>query len=227
VSLAFRHLVFDLDGTLVDTKDDVGEAVNVTLEALDLPRQDPRVLWSYVGRGARTLVERALGSEHEHRIDEALAVFMPWYRRHLLDHAAVYPGMVETVCSLRADGAVFSVLTNKPADLSWAIVDGLGLRATFARLIGGDTLPVKKPDPAGLYALMDQAGVPAEATLMVGDSALDVAAGRNARVATCGVLWGFNGRAVEESGPDVLIAAPVELLAICRAGLPTTGTPRA
>ena len=114
----------------------------------------------------------------------------------------------------------FSVLTNKPADMSAAILDGLGLRARFPRLIGGDTLEQKKPDPTGLLALVAATAVPPARTLMVGDSAIDVATGRNAGVATCGVLWGFSGAAVAESGADVLIAAPPELLPLCRQGVP-------
>jgi phosphoglycolate phosphatase len=110
------------------------------------------------------------------------------------------------------------VLTNKPEDMSRAIVHGLGLGARFPRLIGGDTLAARKPDPSGLLRLVDEAGVPAARTLMVGDSAVDVATGRNAGIATCGVLWGFSDPSVCESAADVLIAAPEELLRVCREG---------
>ncbi len=218
--MMFRHLVFDLDGTLVDTKDDLAEAVNVALMSIGLPREDPRTLWGYVGQGARTLVERALGATHAHRLDEAVAVFMPWYREHLLDHAAVYDGLWPVIDALVAEGAQCSVLTNKPADMSHTIVNGLRLAERFPRLIGGDSLPVKKPDPAGLLSLIAETHVPAAATLMIGDSAVDVATGRAAGVATCGVRWGFNGSAVVESHPDVTIAAPRELLDLVRYGLP-------
>jgi len=216
---AFRHLVFDLDGTLVDTKDDLAEAVNVSLRALGLPSEEPSRLWGYVGHGARVLVERALGPERAHLLAPALEVFMSWYMEHLLDHASVYPGLGEALDMLAADGVVFSVLTNKPETMSRALIEGLGLADRFPRVVGGDTLSVKKPDPAGLLRLVGSAGVPAAATLMVGDSAVDVATGKNAGVATCGVLWGFTGTAVRESAPDVLIEEARELLAICRSGL--------
>ncbi len=212
--------MFDLDGTLIDTKDDLAEAVNVTLDRLGLPRQDPRTLWSYVGHGGRVLLERALGAAHAPMLDRAVGIFMPWYREHLLDHSALYPGMREVIDRLARDGATLSVLTNKPADMSAAIVAGVGLAARFPRIIGGDSLPVRKPDPAGLRTLIADAGVPSAATLMIGDSAIDVATGRNAGVATCGVLWGFADRAVEEAGADVLIRLPAELERVCRDGIP-------
>jgi len=215
---AFRHLVFDLDGTLVDTKDDLADAVNFTLVALGRPPEDPRRLWGYVGHGARVLVERALGPERRGLLEPALEIFMPRYRAHLLDRSAVYPGLRDIIETLASDGVVFSVLTNKPEDMTAAIVCGLGLAVRFPRLIGGDTLPVKKPDPAGLLRLIADAGVAAGETLMVGDSAIDVATGRNAGVTTCGVLWGFSGPSVRGADADVLIATPTELLAVCRDG---------
>lgn len=215
---SFAHLVFDLDGTLVDTKDDLAEAVNVTLRALGLPPEDPRTLWGYVGHGARVLLERALGPTRAELLEPGLAIFLPWYRVHLLDRSAVYPGLRAVIDILAGEGVVFSVLTNKPEDMSRAIIDGLGLGGCFPALIGGDTLPTRKPDPAGLLRLVTDVGVPASRTLMVGDSAIDVATGRNAGIATCGVLWGFSGPSVRDSGADVLIAAPAELLAVSRDG---------
>ena len=218
-ALVFRHVVLDLDGTLVDTKDDLAAAVNVTLAALGLPLQDPGALLGYVGNGARVLLERALGSAHGARIEEGLDVFMPWYREHLLDHAAIYAGLRAVLDILAGEGAVFSVLTNKPADMSAKMLTGLDLDVLCPRLVGGDTLPVRKPDPTGLRQLIDAADVAASATLMLGDSAIDVATGRNAGIATCAVFWGFNGAAVRGADADVEIADPVELLAVCRHGI--------
>jgi phosphoglycolate phosphatase len=217
--LVYRHVVLDLDGTLVDTKDDLVAAVNATLVGLGLPIQDPTTLLAYVGNGARVLLERALGVDQGARIEEGLDIFMPWYRTHLLDHAAMYPGLREVLEVLAGEGVVFSVLTNKPADMSATVLTGFDLDGLCPRLIGGDSLPVRKPDPTGLRHLMAAARIEAAATLMVGDSIVDVTTGRNAGVATCAVLWGFNGAAVRGMGADVEIADPHELLAICRRGL--------
>lgn len=217
-ALAFRHVVLDLDGTLVDSKDDLVAAVNATLTALHLPPQDTSTLLGYVGNGARVLLERALGAEHGPLLESGLDIFMPWYREHLLDHATVYPGLRATLETLAAEGAIFSVLTNKPEDMSAKMLRGLDLDGLCPRLIGGDTLPVRKPDPTGLRQLIAMVDVPAAATLMVGDLSIDVATGQNADVPTCAVFWGFNGAAAQGAGATFEIAEPDELLAICRRG---------
>lgn len=192
--------------------------MNETLGALGLPREDPRRLWSYVGDGARTFVARALGDAHAARVDDALALFLASYGAHLLDTSAIYPGMLDAIDALADAGAVCSVLTNKLEGPSRALLHGLGLDARFARVIAGDTLPTRKPDPTGLRRLIDASGIPVEATLMIGDSPIDVATGRNAGVATCGVTWGFGGD-LREAGADALVDAPAALVRLVRAGL--------
>ena len=167
----------------------------------------------YVGNGARVLLERALGDEHGPRIEEGLDVFMPWYREHLLDHAVVYEGLRAVLETLAGEGAVFSVLTNKPADMSAKILTGLDLDGLCPRLIGGDTLPVRKPDPTGLRQLIAAADVDASATLMVGDSAIDVATGRNAGVADLRRLLGLQRRRRRAArAPTSRSPTPSELL---------------
>ncbi len=214
--MKFRHVVLDLDGTLVDTKDDLAAAVNVALVALDLPPQDIRTLLGYVGNGARALMERALGVEHGAKLEAALDIFMPWYREHLLDHAAVYPGLRAVLDTLAGEGVLFSVLTNKPEDMSAKVLRGFDLEGLCPRLIGGDTLPARKPDPMGLLQLIEAVGIPASDTLMVGDSPIDVETGKSGQTGTCAVFWGFNGDAARGMGADAEITAPEELLAVCR-----------
>ena len=170
------------------------------------------------GNGAQVLVQRALGEGVTPKeIEKGHAFFLTYYRAHMLDNTVAYPGVREALERLK--DRELAVLTNKPADMSAAIVDGLGLGEMLPRIVGGDSLPVRKPDPSGLRSLIAAAGVDVAATLMVGDSAIDVATGKNAGVATCGVLWGFSGRSVEDAGADVLIATPAELEPVVRLGI--------
>ena len=146
---AFEHVVFDLDGTLVDSRLDLSAAVNHVLRTFGLPELPLETVCQYIGQGARVLVQRALGPAHEGRLDEGLEVFLTYYGTHLLDHTVAYDGIPETLAALADAGVVLSVLTNKPAAMSRAILDGLRLLSHFAAVVGGDSLPLRKPDPGG------------------------------------------------------------------------------
>jgi phosphoglycolate phosphatase len=139
---------------------------------------------------------------------------MRYYADHLLDHTRPYPGIEEALAALAARGVALSVLTNKPEAMSRAILHGLGLAARFVDVIGGDSLPVRKPDPAGLERLRAATGTARERMLLVGDSAIDVRTARAGRVAVCGVAWGLAPADLDAASPDWLIAQPAELLAI-------------
>jgi phosphoglycolate phosphatase len=212
--VAFEHVAFDLDGTLIDSRADLVGAVNHVLARLGLPAEAPETLYRYVGDGARALVQRALTPVHQDLVDTGVATFMRYYADHLLDHTRPYPAIEEVLASLAARGVRMSVLTNKPAGMSRAILDGLGLAAHFVDVIGGDSLPVRKPDPAGLERLRAATGTARERQLLVGDSAIDVRTARAGGVAVCGVTWGLAPADVEAAHPDWLIAHPAELLAI-------------
>jgi phosphoglycolate phosphatase len=199
------HVIFDLDGTLVDSRADLAGAVNYTRETLGLSPLDPHTVSRYVGDGARALIERALGPARRELWNHGLQTFLGYYRQHLLDRTGFYPGMLELLADLAAARISASVLTNKPEDLSRRILAGLGALDAFGGLVGGDTLPVRKPDPGGVACLVERAGVARERTLMVGDSLVDVATARAAGVAFCGVGWGFD--------PERLAAEPVALAA--------------
>src|SRR5690606_26644588 len=195
LGLSFRHLIFDLDGTLIDSVGDLVASANATLERLRLPPQDPHTIAGFIGEGARRLVERALraagASSDRATVDEALALFLEIYGAHLLDTTVAYPGIEALLERLRAADVRLSVLTNKPRGFAARILDGLGLASRFGAVLGGDSLPTRKPDPAGLRRLIDDAGVPVEETLVVGDSLVDVETARNAKVAVCAVSWGL------------------------------------
>ena len=198
----FAHVAFDLDGTLIDSRHDLASSVNHVLRTMRLPELDPKTLYGYVGEGARVLVERALGPDRCARFEEGVGLFMEYYGDHLLDATRPYPGMVELLNALAERGVALSVLTNKPLGLSRTILDGLALTPRFVGVIGGDSLPTRKPDPAGLEELRRLTGTPRERTLLVGDSGIDVETARAGRVAFCGVSWGLS--------PDALVAATPE-----------------
>jgi phosphoglycolate phosphatase len=182
--------VFDLDGTLVDSLDDLHASVNHALRSLGLPARSRAEVRGYVGEGARTLIERAVGPS-EHLVEPALAAWRAHYEAHCLDRTRPYPGIGAMLAGARCPVAV---LTNKPGALARRILDGLDLLPRFAAVVGGDEAP-RKPDPAGLLGILARVGAaPAEAVL-VGDSRHDVATARAAGVRMIAVTWGLGTRA--------------------------------
>jgi phosphoglycolate phosphatase len=216
--LAFAHVVFDLDGTLVDSRADLAAAVNHVLAELGLPVIPLATVERYVGEGARVLVERALGAERATLVPRGLELFMDYYGAHLLDATRPYPGVPEALAALADRGVVLSVLTNKPAVMSRAIVEGLGLGARFRAVLGGDSLPVRKPDPAGLDQLAALATTARGRMLLVGDSPIDLRTAAAADVAFCGVAWGFAPEALRAARPARMIEHPAALVALVCGG---------
>jgi phosphoglycolate phosphatase len=201
--LAIQLIIFDLDGTLVDSKLDLANSVNATRERFGLERIDNGIVSSYVGNGAPVLIRRALGPDApEERVQDALEYFLDYYRQHMLDHTRLYPGVRESLDRLKAAGVRMSVLTNKPVRFSRDILSGLGVAGHFFQVYGGNSFEQKKPDPVGVHALMAEAGADKKNTLMVGDSAVDVVTARNAGVAVCGVTYGFQPETLDEQPPD-------------------------
>lgn len=199
-----RLLVFDLDGTLVDSKEDLARSVNHTMAALGLPVLPMRAICSFVGDGVTMLLRRAIGEERADRFPEARKVFLAHYREHLLDRTRPYPGVLESLASHGA-GYRLAVLTNKPIGMTHAILDGLFPPGTFREVRGGDSFATKKPDPEGLIDIMASEHASPEETLMVGDSSNDVRAGDAAGVATCGVTYGLGAHGFVQFPPDFTI----------------------
>jgi len=205
-------IVFDLDGTLIDSARDLEIATNQTRARFGMPPLDANLIHSYVGNGAAVLVKRAMGPEaDESLISEALLFFVKYYRTHALAHTRLYPGVQGVIDGLADQGHTLAVLTNKPAKISTDILAGLGVGPRFARVYGGDSFEQKKPDPVGIHTLIKETTGRAEDTWMVGDSAVDVRTARNAGVKACGVAWGFQPESFEKYPPDVLIHDPAEL----------------
>ena len=178
--------VFDLDGTLVDSREDLYLAVAHALQELGLPPRTREEVVSYVGDGAVALVSRAI-APREHLLEEALARWREHYTRHLLDHTRLYPGIAAVLGSARIPLAVH---TNKPGAMARRILDGLGVLARFTVVVGGDEA-ARKPDPSGLLGICVRAGVRPEEAVLVGDSVVDHATATSAGVRFVPVSWGF------------------------------------
>ena len=207
-------VIFDLDGTLIDSSLDLANSVNATRAHLHLPPLQNDLVYSYVGNGAPVLIRRALGPDYsEDEVQSALLYFLGYYRDHMLDHTVLYTGVRELLDRLRDTGMQMAVLTNKPVRFSQAIIDGLGLTGHFRRVYGGNSFEQKKPDPIGIETLMTECVASRNGTLMVGDSSIDVQTARNAGVKACGVTWGFQPETFVDCPPDFLIHHPDELAA--------------
>lgn len=207
-----RTIVFDLDGTLVDSVFDLASSLNATLERLapGTPPLPIETVRSFVGNGAGQLVARSLASSGIAVSQEtALAVFLECYRERLLDTTRPYPGVVEGLDRLA--NRSLAVLTNKPGDMSREILTHLRLDTRFARIYGSGDVPGRKPDPSGLLQLLRELGAsPAEA-LMVGDSPIDVLTARNAGVRAVGVRYGLDPSGFAAAAPDLEVDSLVEL----------------
>ncbi|MFY9645253.1 MAG: HAD-IA family hydrolase [Terriglobales bacterium] len=213
---SIRLLVFDLDGTLIDSRLDLIHSVNATLRHLGRPELDGELVASYVGDGAPALVRRALGdTDDEALLARALEYFLGYYRVHKLDHTTVYADVPEMLHGLAQprNGVKrpMAVLSNKPVNPSRDIVRALGLGDFFVCVYGGNSFTTKKPDPLGVLTILQETGVGAAEALMIGDSSVDVLTGRNAGLWTCGVTYGFAPHTLENVPPDVLVEAPREL----------------
>jgi|SRR5579875_981911 len=196
-------LIFDLDGTLIDSETDLMHSVNATRAHLALEPLPRDTIASYVGQGVVTLVRRALGSSApENVIEQAVDHFLTYYHEHMLDNTVLYPGVRETLDALQ--DRKMAVLTNKPVNFSRRILEGLGVTSRFVSIYGGNSFEQKKPDPAGVFQLMDETGIPPDRTMMIGDSDIDVQTGRNAGVWTCAVTYGL--------GSHTLVHAPADFL---------------
>jgi phosphoglycolate phosphatase len=181
-----RAVVFDLDGTLVDSAADLAAAVNHALRGLGLPQRPVAEITTFVGEGASRLVERAV-APHRELLEPGLALWWEHYRAHLLDRTRLYPGMAELLRDARLPMAVH---TNKPGSLARQILEGLGVLDRFTEVVGGDEAP-RKPDPGGTRAILSRLGVaPAEA-IYVGDSVVDLELARAVPMPLVTVTWGL------------------------------------
>ena len=220
-----KLLVFDLDGTLIDSAQDLCNSVNAALSECGLgPLPDPAIA-GFVGNGAPMLMRRSLalagnidpGKVSEDAFAKAYAFFLRYYREHKLDFTYAYEGVLDALKALHelhdAPGGpqrTMAVLTNKPVRPARGICEGLGLADYFLHIYGGDSFPLKKPDPLGLRSLMEETGATPDETVMIGDSKVDVETARNAGAWSVGCAFGFGPQNILDTPPDVLVDSAAE-----------------
>ncbi|MDE0856441.1 MAG: phosphoglycolate phosphatase, partial [Nevskia sp.] len=210
-----RAVLFDLDGTLLDTLPDIAAAVDRTLLGLSLPVAGPLRVRGWVGNGVKLLMERALrhaGADPAATLQPALEAFAAHYAEDYTQRSTLYPGVAATLPALAARGLALAVCTNKPRRFVAPLLDHFGIGSYFSALVSGDTLPRQKPDPAPLLHLAGRLGLPAADCLVVGDSRNDVQAARAAGMAVAAVSYGYNhGEDIRDSHPDAVMATLAEL----------------
>lgn len=211
--IAFRTIVFDLDGTLVDSSPDLAAALNHTLVAMGRPTLPLADVVKMIGNGARMLLRRGLaatGDVDDALVAEAYPIFMAYYGGHLCDLTRPYPGIEAALDQLADMGGMLAVCTNKPEASARALIDALGWQGRFAAIVGGDTLTVLKPDPAPLNLAIERAGGGAAA--FVGDSIVDVETAKAAGVPSIAVSFGFADRPADQLGATATIDSFEELV---------------
>ncbi len=210
-----RLFLFDLDGTLINSQHDITGSLNLALVRMHMPSLPESRITHFVGDGLQKLVERALreatGSEaEESKVQEGMQLFKEEYSIHLLDQTCLCPNVKEALDAL--SWAKYAVVSNKPENFSRRILEGLGVGNKFSLILGGDSTQKRKPDPEALLLAMDFCKARPSETAMIGDSAVDIEAGKAAGVTTCGVLGGFRPAGeLEASGCDLILNNLLEL----------------
>ncbi len=215
----FDLYLFDLDGTLVDTRRDIAEAVNHVLRLHDRPVAELATVISWVGDGVDDMMKRAFKTDEGQFVGELVDEFRSSYMDHCIDFSHLYEGCAETLTSLQERGAHLSVLTNKPQDLSLEILRRLGILQYFDRVVGPNDADLRKPNPSNLLSLIRDIGASRERTLMIGDSRNDILVANNAGVASCGCTFGYIGRdALLELKPTYLVDSLPQILVLTGPG---------
>lgn len=199
-------IIFDLDGTLIDSSEDIAWSANRTLSAMGRAEMEPREIIGHIGWGVKPLLQKLMPDESEERIAEARLRFLDFYGGHLVVKTRLYPGVEDTVGRFNEAGKKMAVVTNKPFGLAERILDSFGLRRFFPLVLGGDSLPNKKPHPEPIERAMRELSCRPERTAVVGDSPVDCEAGKAAGAFTVGVSYGFRGRGeLAAAGCDIIV----------------------
>jgi phosphoglycolate phosphatase len=205
-------MIFDLDGTLIESKWDIAQSVNFTLAELGLPERPIEEIFGFVGDGVKRLLRLAVGEGNQTRFEEALKVFRGHYLEHCLDRTSFYPGIEPMLQHFAHKDK--AIATNKSIEYTRVILNGLGPQH-FRYMVGGDNGFGLKPEPGMLLHIMERVGVPKERTVLVGDSTNDINGGHNAGIRVCAVGYGMGNRAkMEACQPDWFIETPEQLMEI-------------
>ncbi len=203
-------IIFDLDGTLIDSSKDIAHAVNKTLKHLCLNELSYEVIKSYIGWGVKMLLEQAIPKERHEILDHARKIFLKYYEVHLLVDTYLYSGVKDVLEYFK--NKKLAIVTNKPIGLTEKILDGLSLSKYFQMVIGGDSVQNKKPHPQAIDLVLQGLFVKPEKTMFIGDSRIDIEAGKNAGIITCGAVYGFRGREeLIDAGADFFVEEIKEL----------------
>lgn len=215
--MIIRAVLFDLDGTLVDSLEDLTDAVNHIRSAYSHPPLTGDAVRLKVGKGVRNLVRQVMPNATGTDIDCAIGLFLEFNRQHIADKSRLYPGMLEALQDLAARDIRMAVISNKNEDLSVLLLQTLGVHHLFECICGGDTYPERKPSPLPLLNVVNELGIALNECVMVGDSINDILAGHQANIATIACTWGY-GSPEELDEAETLVHTPQELLAKVTAG---------
>lgn len=210
-----KTAIFDLDGTIADTIDDLADAVNYGLRQLGCPEHSVEDYKKFVGDGAPVLCQRALPDGRKADADKLHLIFRRYYDEHYLDKTRLYPGIRETIERLAENGVTLAVATNKPQDVARRVASVLLPGIDFVKVLGGCAERPKKPDPAVIREILEDISADDNSVFMIGDSNVDIKTAKNSGLISIGCAWGFRGREeLEAVGADYIAEAPQDIAEI-------------
>jgi 2-phosphoglycolate phosphatase len=210
-----KLIIYDLDGTLVDTRKDIADAANHMLQGMKLPVLPQATIEKFVGHGVQHFIRNCIGNDQPKQIEQGLKLYRAYYHEHMLDHSQLYPGAKEVLDYFK--DRFQAVITNKPDPFSLEILKGLGVADYFFHVVAGNSPFPKKPDPGSVQAIMRMKIALPEETIFIGDSPIDIETARNSGVPSVIITHGFVSRdELESAQPDLLVDHFSELLEVVR-----------
>jgi phosphoglycolate phosphatase len=217
VTIPLKAVIFDLDGTLIDSKKDISAAANAARVHFGMPSLHLETVTGYIGWGIENLVRKALETEDPARLSEGLEILKAYYRDHCVDHTVVFPGVRELLGALSKRGLKLGLVSNKPHEFTLLTLQKLGLNSYFSVALGADAVPNKKPHPEPLLTALERMGVPPSQAVMIGDSPVDVQAARAAGMLVGLVSQGFVAKEhLVSAGPDWMVDSLLEFIDILK-----------